>query len=120
MSGTPYFMRETTGRREEWSLGLEFTRWQAQEFDAWLQRVAQPDADYSSAPVADRDNWFWFPLKDERGYSLCECAFTEWPTCTDRQTWRYTARIVVKQRVDIVTHDGIYVTHDGDYVTYGE
>lgn len=110
MSGTPYFMRSTTGQREEWSLTFEFTRWQAQEFDSFLQRVAQPD----------NANWFWFPLKDERGYSLCECAFTEWPRCTDNQTWRYTAKIVIKQRADIVTHDGVYVTHDGDYVTYGE
>lgn len=117
-SGPAYFVRRTTGTREEWDLVFEFSRFDAAKFEAWLSQVGFGNSVWDAIPNAD-NFFFWLPLKDERGYSLVECAFLQWPTCTDRATWRYTARIVVRDRVDLVTHEGVPVIHEGDYVTYG-
>ena len=61
------------------------------------------------------------PIKDELGWSLMDCHFTNdgFPSAKNERTWGYSVTVVVRGKLDMITHNGIYVTNDGEYVTYG-
>lgn len=106
-SGTPFFSRTGSGEREEWSFDLIFSYWQAQRFESWLNEYGR--------------DWFYMPIETETGYYLMDVHFTNdgFPTAKNERVWEYSASVVVRGKIDLVTHDYVPITHDGDYITHG-